>query len=72
MYKISVESDGDFHNVVIGDRYTPFAFEAKDLLKTFLKQGCRVEAYKLVRNTGFVFVWTFWDKRDEIEEEIEE
>ena len=57
MYKINVKSEGKYHNVALGERYTFSKRNAKRIIAFFLDDECELEVTKLLR-CGGCWVWS--------------
>jgi len=69
MYKINVKSEGKYHNVTLGPRYTLSKRDAKNIIAYFLNGECELEVTKLLR-CGVCWMWSddhdlyngYWEK----------
>lgn len=59
MYRVTVLTDGKYHNVILGPRYCFTRKHAKDLVKLFVDSECDVQVYKFIRvqASPWLFFW---------------
>lgn len=57
MYKINVKSEGNYHNVVLGERYVFSKRNAKRIIRSFLDHGCEIEVTKFLK-CGNCWAWS--------------
>lgn len=57
MYKITVITDGRYHNVMLGARYCFGKAKAKKLAEFFLEEECEVTVEKFIRSSS-CYCWS--------------